>query len=117
MASAGNLQKTSNIYRVYLNIFKFTVTDIIPKFSDHIGFAELYIPCDTTVALARNAGRMEPVADDVIIAMATKMEPPDPESPFEQNCIMWKHEPKTENMQVSSFMTQLADIPVQNFTL
>ena len=100
-------------------LYKFTVTDTRPLlFSDQIGFAELYIPCDTAVALERNARRLEPVADDVIIAMATKMEPPDPESPFEQNCIMWKHdEPKTENMQVSSFMTQLADIAFQNFTL
>ena len=50
----------------------------------------------------RNARRQEPVADDVIIAMATKMEPPDPEEPFEQNCLIWKYdELRAEHMQVS----------------
>ena len=92
-----------NKYNTYIETD--TSPTIVPLlFSDQIGFAELYIPCDTAVALARNAGRMEPIADDVIIAMATKIEPPDPESPFEQNCIIWKQdEPKIENMQVSSF--------------
>ena len=75
--------------------------NFIYLFSDEIGFAEVYIPCDTTEALARNARRQEPVADDVIIAMAAKMEPPNPEEPFEENCLIWRHDKlERKNMQV-----------------
>lgn len=83
-----------------------------------IGFAEIYIPCDTTEALARNARRQDPVADDVIVAMAKKMEPPNPEEPFEENCLIWKHdELKTENICcIMNLLSHAMAHPVQGLS-
>lgn len=40
------------------------------------GFCQLYLACNVQTALERNVERNQPITDDVIVAMATKIEPP-----------------------------------------
>ena len=46
-------------------------------FADRISFGEVLIKCSIDEALQRNRQRENVVADDVIIDMAAKFEPPD----------------------------------------
>ncbi|XP_066278120.1 L-seryl-tRNA(Sec) kinase-like [Branchiostoma lanceolatum] len=43
-----------------------------------VGFCEVFLHCDVETALKRNMERQSPVARETVIAMATKMEPPNP---------------------------------------
>ncbi|XP_019615146.1 PREDICTED: L-seryl-tRNA(Sec) kinase-like [Branchiostoma belcheri] len=43
-----------------------------------IGFCEVFLHCDVETALKRNMERQSPVARETVVAMATKIEPPNP---------------------------------------
>ena len=49
----------------------------VAYFSDVTGFCQIYLQTDVETAITQNSKRDVKVTDDVIIAMATKMEPPD----------------------------------------
>lgn len=96
-----NMYYTSMRYRYFQLARKFTC-----------GFCELFLACDTHLALQRNKQRENPIPEDIIVTMATKIEPPNThENNWETNSLilnsngdLQSHMLKISNLVRSSMM-------------
>ncbi|XP_063434932.1 L-seryl-tRNA(Sec) kinase-like isoform X2 [Mytilus trossulus] len=62
------------------------------------GFCQLYLACNIQTALERNVKRSQPITEDVIVAMATKIEPPNRQiNSWETNSIVINTESNIES--------------------
>ncbi|XP_074640524.1 L-seryl-tRNA(Sec) kinase-like [Tubulanus polymorphus] len=77
------------------------------------GFAEICVACSTESSLQRNHTRGHHVADDVIISMASRFEPPDPTgNAWEINSLIWNTETGGNWMDVTRLIDRAMNNPV-----
>ncbi|KAG7492657.1 hypothetical protein MATL_G00017000 [Megalops atlanticus] len=70
----------------YYRSMRYEVYQLARKFS--VGFCQLYLQCPVKSCVTRNQGRNCPLPDDVIVEMATRIQPPNPDkNPWEQNSL------------------------------
>jgi len=56
---------------------------------DSTGYVQIYFPVEVAEALERNSRRNDPVADDVIVSMSSKMDVPSAQNIWEALTVEW----------------------------
>lgn len=70
----------------YYPSMRYEVYQLARKYS--VGFCQVYLHCLVESCIIRNQRRPHPLPSEVILAMAQRMEPPNPQkNPWEQSCI------------------------------
>ncbi|XP_053197394.1 L-seryl-tRNA(Sec) kinase-like [Scomber japonicus] len=71
----------------YYPSMRYEVFQLARKYS--LGFCQVYLQCDLESCISRNQSRSEPIPSEVILEMAKRMEPPNPQrNSWETNSIL-----------------------------
>ncbi|XP_013379694.1 L-seryl-tRNA(Sec) kinase [Lingula anatina] len=112
--SYSELDKTNHVFLIDDNLYyrsmRYEYYQLARKYE--IGFGEAYISCDVETALQRNQTREQAIPEEVIVTMATRLEPPDPEEAWEQNSIALDEFSSSVD-SVLQFMNHVLHHPVQ----